>query len=809
LVIRFLGLTGLAAALAGLTISLVYDLLHLDSWVGFQDNWGTVARALETGSVYRRAEWGLVLLAAGLAASLIALVIEIVVISRYAAGRRSATGFNAVAQIAIALGMLVGINMWSYNHPARFDWTLNQQFTFALDVQERLSKLQGETTIVVYLTHQSFGQRTETLEPKKRAYVSAAEHKVIEKLKDLVEQFRTFGKQFKVVILDSDDWRNYDTKLDETTKDLPELGPALAKTVENTVFFASQGNVQRLTFNELFLLDRQASVKDGGNLVLLNQGVEPLVQKIEAIGEKRPRVGIAVIHEVLTSQSAEEPAYTMAGVRKALTARGFDTKDIVLKKWSEFGPPEPAVYTPDDGKLDDIEDDITGLDSNIRTLTTALSEQKELLDLWKKADLEELTKKFAKRLNVAKVTAAIRTDVVEDLQFDVNALERSLTDQQALRKERLEERSKLNLDSLAEQRRMSDMRAKLTWALADCDMLIIPRLTQRNVARRNENIPNWIHRLDDTQGEVIRDFIKSGKPVLFCLGPWNDPPERGPTPSGAQPDRIEQMLGQLGVKLPAQTILFDTDIEAFASRSGSPFGGKSRVEPPSVEFEWKPGAGRPLRGHPAPDRPEHPIRQSMKLVARSLSVDAQGKSMLADLRLRHPQPVYYDAPAGSDLKFDPSLMMTNSASWNEENPFPTPQRTPKYDPPKSDPNKGTVDEKRRGPFPIAAAFTAKLPADWYSDKNAKPADVRLVVIGSGGIFNGTELSPAREMLLLDSCNWLLGRDQELALREEPWKYPRVDLSPRAIELWRWFAWVGLPGLFAYLGFVVLLVRRVR
>src|SRR6185295_2042367 len=106
-------------------------------------------------------------------------------------------------------------------------------------------------------------------------------------------------------------------------------------------------------------------------------------------------------------------------------------------------------------------------------------------------------------------------DIVEDLEFDVNALKRSLDDQEQRRKTAMDERGKLNVDSLAAQRRVTDMKAKLSWSLADCDLLIVPRMTQRNVARRNDNIPAWLHRLDESQADVIRDFIKQGKPVLF------------------------------------------------------------------------------------------------------------------------------------------------------------------------------------------------------------------------------------------------------------------------------------------------------
>lgn len=819
LLIRLLGLTGLAAALAGLAITLIFDNWPIASdWTVTRHNlqvyWDFLTLAVPTASWHGWAQWGVALLAFGLPVALIALAFEIVLAARYTAGRRSATGLNALAQIGIAAAMLVGINLWSYHHAARSDWTRNQQFTFAPEIQERLDKLQGDTTIVVYLPHQSFGQRAGTLDPETRAYVSAAEHKIVEKLKDMVEQFRQYGKQFEVVVLDVEDWKNFKRKLDETTAKLPELKTAINDTPENTVFFAAQGNVQRLSFNELFLLDREASVEYGkekdkkdseakGNLVLLNQGIEPLVHQIEAIGERKPRIGIAVIHGWLASKGRADFPFTMAGVRKTLTSRGFDVKDVVLKKWGG-SLPEPAVYTADDTTLDQLTDQVSRLDNSLQRLNGLLQNQKKVLAIWQKEDLATLTKMFGADLGLTKLTREDREEWIKRIAGGAVALEEEIARQSERRKERLADKEKLNVDSLAEQRRMIDMRAKLANALADCDMLIIPRMTMRSLVDPQEGIPMWMQRLDDVQVDVIRDFVKQGKPVLFCLGPTNDSGERSPPGTAPGPDGIEQMLAKLGVKLPVQTILFDAEVEALSGKSSSDiFGSEGNAEVPAVSFKWEPGAGHPK----SPNGTEpNPIRRSMQLVARSLGKDVQGKSLLDDLQLRYCQPVYFE-PVGTKLAYDPTMMMTSSASWNEDKPFPTERSIP--EPPKTAPSKGTIEEKRRGPFPVAAAFTAKLPADWYTDKNARPADVRMVVIGSGGIFNGAELSPAREMLLLDSCNWLLGRDQELALRDDAWKYPRVELSPRAQELWRWFAWLGLPGLFAYLGLVVVLIRRVR
>src|SRR5262245_23843435 len=290
-VIRFLGLTGLAVALVGLALALITELLK-PNWSSWSETWDNVQANLDafqriatTQTLSRRAEWSIVLLAAGFVAGLFALIVEIIIVLRLAAGRRSAYGFNSAVQLALAIALVIGVNVYSFQHYQRYDWTSNQQFTLPADLQENLHKLQGETTIVVYVPHQSFGQKSQTLDPESARYVYAAERKVVDKLRDVVDQFREFGKQFRVVVLDVED-EQFQSKLDAETENAPELAEAIQKAPENTIFFSSQGKLQRLRFSDLFLLDKEASRQEG-NLVLLNQGVEPLARKVLAINEKR------------------------------------------------------------------------------------------------------------------------------------------------------------------------------------------------------------------------------------------------------------------------------------------------------------------------------------------------------------------------------------------------------------------------------------------------------------------------------------------------------------------------------------------
>jgi hypothetical protein len=313
--------------------------------------------------------------------------------------------------------------------------------------------------------------------------------------------------------------------------------------------------------------------------------------------------------------------------------------------------------------------------------------------------------------------------------------------------------------------------------------------------------------MDDAQVAAVKDFLKLGKPVLACFGPINEPAEDRFSmsrfgPSG--PDGMEELLSKLGIKMGKQTILYNVETKSFAERRTGLLVAGAAVEVPPVDFEGKANASQPLAKTDSGNLPDNPIRRSMRIAAHSL-----GKTL--DLRVRFPRPVYFEPPDNAQPKFSPEFILTSAASWNEDQPFPTRERVPRFEPSKpDDPAKGTPDEKRRGPFPIGVAIETKIPADWYEGtKSAEPATVRLAAIGNGSLFSGGELSPAKEELVLDSCNWLLGRDDLLPQADRVWRFPRVSLTAREHTLWRWAGWLGLPGLFAYLGLVVLMVRRLR
>jgi hypothetical protein len=302
--------------------------------------------------------------------------------------------------------------------------------------------------------------------------------------------------------------------------------------------------------------------------------------------------------------------------------------------------------------------------------------------------------------------------------------------------------------------------------------------------------------------------MKAGKPVLFLLGPSNDAPpspfERQPPEPG--PDGLELLLTELGIRLPQQTILYDSESQALAEQQAGFLIMGPPGEVPPVTFEGKSGKAHFESGADklASASKAHPIRTSLRLAARSV-----GKKGALDLQLRNPRPVYYDPDGTEHPTASATFMATSPDSWNESQPFSTEDYTPKFERPKADdPTRGTLNEKRRGPFPIAVAVEEQLPRSWYDAKDATPAKVRLAVIGHGGVFSGT-MTPAKEKVLLDVSNWLLGRDDLLAKDEGTWQYPRLELSDTSNALWQWGTRLGLPLLFVYLGFVMLMVRRMR
>src|SRR2546423_10876073 len=126
--------------------------------------------------VWREAdeELGREIMLGGAGAVALALLVELAGLVLLASSRRGAVGSNVVLQVLLAAALVAGVNLFSFFHYQRFDWTAKHEFTLDPALRAELSKLRGETTIVVY-------KRQTSVSPQGQAdhYAAAADRKII------------------------------------------------------------------------------------------------------------------------------------------------------------------------------------------------------------------------------------------------------------------------------------------------------------------------------------------------------------------------------------------------------------------------------------------------------------------------------------------------------------------------------------------------------------------------------------------------------------------------------------------------------
>lgn len=846
---RAVGLTGVAcaavgAALCAATLPTV-NLGSFDGWKALPD----VIRAASEGANGELAKVGALLLAGGLVAVVAALVIELLGVVFLGVGRRTVAGTTATVGIVAAVALLVIVNIYSFTHHARYDATRDQRFTLPPDLAAELGKLRGgaPTTIVVLQAHNTFG----TLSTKRDSFTSAAERQVTEKVQDLVDQFRTFGPQFNVVVLDTEAF-GYETELAALTKDAPELKSAIDGAGENSIFFHANKRVQRLGFNEFLQLDKTASrdADDGrGNLVLIPQGVDRFARRILAVQERRPKVAVCVVHEALSTARGDgwRARYTMAGLRKTLTDAGFDVTDIVLKKgWGTPGGLKPAADTREESALERLEVEERAASAELAEAAAEKNQWDEIRDAVNRLKGEPWPKRrdLYTRLLRAAPSEAQEPQILALIDKRVKRADEALKEATEANEDAARRlAAALKDERPIQDRRTTDTTAKFAKQLADVDLLIVPRFTTED-AMEGPEVEASIHALNRDQVKVAKEFMKRGKPVLACLGPITTQvaPRQGETPEdfdkrlateiGAGADEFERLLAERGIELGNSMVLFAGETKALAPDQ---FGSSPSEIPAIVLPEVPLGSLKP-----------NPIAESMRVTGRAAE-------RALDLRLRAVRPVGLASAWQAKQGFAAEIAYTvgGSASWNELQPFPRIGRRPDgtrvvvYKPKfeeaaTDDPRKGTRDEERRGPFAVGVAVENKLPAAWVNQdyerqqfaaavltpldgvfaasltvaaKDVERPTQRTVVFGSGGVFTGKELSPAQEKLLLQSVNWLTGRDDRLpksAADDNPeWRYPRVALSDRDRLLWRFAAVGGLPLLVICAGLFAMMCRRMR
>ena len=853
LLVRVLGLTGLVAlAVGAVLLSTVYG------WPGTQAAAEGTARSVgaaaaeNAGDLFTRV--ASITLLAGLTGVAVALVVEVLGGLFLVATRRTASGATAVLATAAAVALVVFVNLYSLGHPRRYDLTRDARFTLPPGVADELRRLRSDspTTVVVFQQHKTAG----TLSGKPDSYDYAAERKVVEKVTDLVDQFRAFGPRFRVAVLDVED-EGYERQLAGLTKDTPGLKPAVDAAPGNSIFFAANGRVQRLGFDEFLALDKTASkAADGGrgNLVLMPQGVERFARRVLAVQERRPKVAIAVVHGYLGTTGPE--TFTLAGVKKTLTEYGFDVTDVVLRKgWQEARSRDdlkPAAYTREESALEELEGDLEEAGNRARAARAeadSLGPLKEAIGKLAGRPFRDRVRNYvvlseaAKNRGWLEVTAVYRKwaegiseqtekGFVADLLAGVEA-QRVRAGQEVVEAEKARRAADDKLAAALtderpiQDRRLTDVKAKLSRLLADVDLLVVPRFTIASVTS-GRTVDPTLHALSPEQAEVVRDFMKAGKPVLALLGPVVG--EAGPP---AEPDGFEKLLAERGVELGRDLVLYDAEGRFLAAfGAGSQFGGAGPPDVPPLTVAEPPGGGA------APN----PVGEAVRATGRAV----EQKFELSGRALR---PVYLAPGWRGKLPFAAEFLSSGAEAWNEGRPFalmdPAGRITyvPRFDPPTKpaagdDLGPPARSEERRGPFPVGVAVEGKPPAWWYDEGYGRDAAAaallvqadgglaaalttaaaarldrptgRVVVFGSGGLFTGPELKPAQEKLLLHTANWLVNRPDRLpVVPEQEWSFPRVSLSDREATLWRWGTAAGLPLLAVYLGLLAVLIRRRR
>ncbi len=155
-----------------------------------------------------------------------------------------------------------------------------------------------------------------------------------------------------------------------------------------------------------------------------------------------------------------------------------------------------------------------------------------------------------------------------------------------------------------------------------------------------------------------------------------------------------------------------------------------------------------------------------------------------------PIPPPDGAPPAADRPRVSVLARSSPESWAETD---LEQKPMKYD--------RTYD--RQGPVSLAAA--AERGAAPSLDMDLRPS--RLVVIGDTDFLSNGALSGGNTDLFLNSLNWLLEREQLMAIAPKPLEDLRLVISQEQVRRVFWTVVVILPGLLAILGAGIWWQRR--
>jgi len=151
-----------------------------------------------------------------------------------------------------------------------------------------------------------------------------------------------------------------------------------------------------------------------------------------------------------------------------------------------------------------------------------------------------------------------------------------------------------------------------------------------------------------------------------------------------------------------------------------------------------------------------------------------------------------EQPQGADRPQVTPLAFSSDSSWSETQPEQSPA---KYD-------EKTDDQP--GPLSLAVAVEKGATAGLL-DMQIRPA--RIIVFGDSGFVANGGLTGGDTSLFMSSLNWLLNREQLMAIAPKPINDTRLKLTRTDTRILFLSAVCGIPALAALLGIILWMLRR--
>jgi len=164
-------------------------------------------------------------------------------------------------------------------------------------------------------------------------------------------------------------------------------------------------------------------------------------------------------------------------------------------------------------------------------------------------------------------------------------------------------------------------------------------------------------------------------------------------------------------------------------------------------------------------------------------------------RPRSVEPDYAaQTQAAEDRPVVTPLVLSSPDGWAESQPEQSPA---KYD-------ENTDDRKKTQGISMAAAVEKGSTAGLL-DMQIRPT--RLVVFGDSGFISNSGLTGGDSSLFMSALNWLLDREQLMAIAPRPVDDTRLKLTRSDLRIFFWSVVAGIPSVAAALGFIIWLRRR--